>query len=73
MIDPDISDNKDWPPTKNFKDVFKLLFEDFMSMVPMPEYTSASGCMNAASHFNKFLTEPDLGKRLSQYRRLFLF
>jgi lysine-specific demethylase 3 len=58
----DIFCGKDWPPTADFKDVFRDLFEDFMAMVPMQEYIRADGSMNGASHFNKNLKGPDLGK-----------
>ncbi|KAI1787853.1 hypothetical protein LXA43DRAFT_895611 [Ganoderma leucocontextum] len=55
---------KDWPPTASFKSVFAQLHDDFERVVPLPEYTTATGAKNLAAHFPLNSVVPDLGPKM---------
>ncbi|EJD54118.1 Clavaminate synthase-like protein [Auricularia subglabra TFB-10046 SS5] len=55
---------KDWPSSTDFKSVFPQLFEDFMNIVPMPDYSRRDGVLNISSHFPTNTVGPDLGPKM---------
>ncbi|KAF8211605.1 Clavaminate synthase-like protein [Mycena galopus ATCC 62051] len=55
---------KDWPPEKDFKTDFPLLYDDFNQAVPIPHYVRRDGALNIASHFPTNTIGPDLGPKM---------
>ncbi|KZV86429.1 Clavaminate synthase-like protein [Exidia glandulosa HHB12029] len=55
---------KDWPSVTDFKSVFPKLYEDFMRIVPMPDYARRDGVLNISSHFPANALGPDLGPKM---------
>jgi len=56
---------KDWPPGEEFSDALPNLFNDLMSVIPLPEYTTHDGVRNLAGRLPKsFGLIPDLGPKM---------
>ncbi|KAI0689322.1 hypothetical protein C8T65DRAFT_588767 [Cerioporus squamosus] len=55
---------KDWPPKDDFNAVFPDLLDDFVKVVPMPDYCAPDGVFNLASHFPRNSIKPDLGPKI---------
>ncbi|KAI0691401.1 hypothetical protein C8T65DRAFT_587239 [Cerioporus squamosus] len=55
---------KDWPPRDNFSEVFPDLLDDFVKVVPAPDYCAPHGVFNLASHFPRNTVGPDLGPKI---------
>ena len=56
---------KDWPPGEEFGDALPEQFNDLMSCIPMPDYTTHEGSRNLVSRLPRstFLV-PDMGPKL---------
>ncbi|KAI0067318.1 hypothetical protein BV25DRAFT_1794905, partial [Artomyces pyxidatus] len=55
---------KDWPPNNRLEDVLPDLYKAFEKGVPVPDYTTANGIYNLASHFPLHGVRPDLGPKM---------
>ena len=56
---------KDWPPGEEFADALPAQFNDLISVIPMPEYTTHEGSRNLAGRFPRsFGLVPDLGPKM---------
>ncbi|KAI0058397.1 Clavaminate synthase-like protein [Artomyces pyxidatus] len=55
---------KDWPPNDRLEDVLPDLYRAFEKGVPFPDYTTADGIYNLASHFPHHGVRPDLGPKM---------
>ncbi|KAI0054778.1 hypothetical protein BV25DRAFT_1816534, partial [Artomyces pyxidatus] len=55
---------KDWPPNDRLERVLPDLYKAFEKGVPVPEYTTADGIYNLASHFPHHGVPPDLGPKM---------
>lgn len=55
---------KDWPPSADFKQAFPDLYIDFLSAVPVPNYTRRDGSLTIAAHFPENSIPPDLGPKM---------
>ena len=55
---------KDWPPTRDFKEVLPHHFGDLMSALPVRDYTQRTGARNLASRLPVYTLPPDLGPKM---------
>ncbi|KAI8384472.1 uncharacterized protein BYT42DRAFT_562644 [Radiomyces spectabilis] len=55
---------KDWPPKDDFKNQFPILYDDFMRMLPVPEYCTADGYCNLSNRLPDDFIRPDLGPKM---------
>ncbi|KAL1922068.1 uncharacterized protein VTP21DRAFT_10710 [Calcarisporiella thermophila] len=55
---------KDWPTSENFRERFPRHFDEFMSIIPFPEYTNWNGIYNLACRLPSRFVPPDLGPKL---------
>ncbi|KAJ7620116.1 hypothetical protein FB45DRAFT_929501 [Roridomyces roridus] len=55
---------KDWPPSTDFHKQFPILYEQFDSAVPMPDYVRRDGILNLAAYFPSNTVAPDLGPKM---------
>ncbi|EPQ50082.1 hypothetical protein GLOTRDRAFT_16579, partial [Gloeophyllum trabeum ATCC 11539] len=55
---------KDWPSDRTFKEAFPDLWADFLSILPMPDYTKPNGYFNLAAYIPRNTVVPDLGPKL---------
>nr|XP_014344947.1 PREDICTED: probable JmjC domain-containing histone demethylation protein 2C isoform X3 [Latimeria chalumnae] len=55
---------KDWPSGEDFRVMMPSRYDDFMKMLPLPEYSNPEGNLNLASYLPGFFVRPDLGPRM---------
>lgn len=56
---------KDFPANMKFSDAIPSLYQDFMNMLPLPEYMSNQGTLNLVSHLPVHShIRPDLGPKM---------
>ena len=55
---------KDWPPEDDFAHYFPKRFSNFMTWIPLPDYTRREGRFNLASYMPEFFVRPDLGPKM---------
>ncbi|CAL8468356.1 g7896 [Coccomyxa elongata] len=54
---------KDWPPNAHFSQRLGRHNQDFMEMLPMPEYSHPRGPLNLVSYLKDNSVKPDLGPK----------
>ncbi|BDA51374.1 probable lysine-specific demethylase 3A at C-terminar half [Coccomyxa sp. Obi] len=54
---------KDWPPNAHFSERLGRHNQDFMEMLPMPEYSHPKGPLNLLSYLKDNSVKPDLGPK----------
>ncbi|CAL8466277.1 g5813 [Coccomyxa elongata] len=54
---------KDWPPHAHFSERLGRHNQDFMEMLPMPEYSHPTGPLNLLSYLKDNSVKPDLGPK----------
>lgn len=55
---------KDWPPNSSFRSKLPRHNQDFVEMLPMPEYTHpTAGPLNLATKLPFWINPPDLGPK----------
>ncbi|BDA43691.1 probable lysine-specific demethylase 3B at C-terminar half [Coccomyxa sp. Obi] len=54
---------KDWPPNAHFSQRLGRHNQDFMEMLPMPEYSHPRGPLNLVSYLEDNSVKPDLGPK----------
>ncbi|SAM03739.1 hypothetical protein [Absidia glauca] len=55
---------KDWPPGSDFRTECPEMYQDFMAMLPAPEYCTANGAFNLSNRLPPFFLKPDLGPKM---------
>ncbi|KAI0365278.1 hypothetical protein BV20DRAFT_1038982 [Pilatotrama ljubarskyi] len=60
----EISKLKDWPTESFFQTEYPQLYEDFVKVLPVPEYTASNGIYNLAAYFPLNSIRPDLGPKI---------
>ncbi|KAJ8250239.1 hypothetical protein COCON_G00221610 [Conger conger] len=55
---------KDWPSGEEFMALMPSRYDDLMTNLPLPEYSTQEGSLNLASWLPPFFVRPDLGPRL---------
>lgn len=55
---------KDWPPGSDFQTECPEMYQDFMAMLPAPEYCTANGAFNLSNRLPSFFIKPDLGPKM---------
>ncbi|KAI9295466.1 hypothetical protein K502DRAFT_277695, partial [Neoconidiobolus thromboides FSU 785] len=55
---------KDWPSDRSFKEYFECLYNDFMNLIPFPEYMRYDGKFNLVSYLPDIHVVPDLGPKM---------
>lgn len=64
----------DWPPGDEFSEVMPSRYDDFMKVLPLPQYTHREGVLNMASRLPDCFVQPDLGPRMyNAYGECYLF
>jgi lysine-specific demethylase 3 len=53
---------QDWPPQKDFRTEFPVLYEAFVYLVACPHVARPNGALNCVAHFPENGIMPDLGK-----------
>jgi lysine-specific demethylase 3 len=55
---------KDWPTSEDFEKIMPSRFEEFMTNLPVRNYTHRNGQSNLISYVPDFFLKPDLGPKL---------
>lgn len=64
----------DWPAGDEFSDIMPSRYENFINVLPLPQYTHRDGALNMASRLPQCFVQPDLGPRMyNAYGKLDFF